>query len=707
MKYLSLMLVLLLNGISVVAQTYSNGLRILNPKQGNGSKSAAYFETTEVTITPMGIFSKIDIVGEVSARYSALQQSKDSLEIEYKFSLPAGSIIHEVYLWMNNIPVRAELYEKGRAQFIYESLVNRRIDPIIVYQTDAQSFEARIFPVLNPSSRKYQISILTPNIPTQKGWKLPLNLEMFKSDLSAPHSIQVHVVNNTRLGTPSLEGMSGNFTTSGSVSSVTIPINTQTIYNTDAIYFHTNAEKQFYTLEATDNPNEWYYELALEDSTASITGRKVMFAIDYTDNSTTELSYFNLLTLLRSRMLGALNETDSFMVMHTKHGAVSKAASTWIQASYANIQATLNTIISPYNTIQITERLLDSAVCFLNDNGASGKILVISNSKMTNGSLTSLNQKISTLLALRKNPYEINVLDVNNQATYQYLNSQVFYNNQYMLSSIANLSGGIYFKRFKDNIQYYYDYPRLPLPGLFDDFMNTMEVNLDYSFLHLTSSGAHYSDYKLNNAYNPKVNERHLEVGRYQGTPTQLAVAKYSSFNGQSAIHNYTLTPVTHADSVLKRGWGKELLFRMDALNTSNVYTTAIVNKSIEHHVLCEYTAFLALEPDTIASNISNGNPTGITPDVANSALHTTAYPNPFVDQVTFTFKMAEMKQGDKWKIEVCNLLGQVMVQAEDKVNIAGEVEYSLQMDKTLPAGMYIARITVGNHIAYIRITKQ
>jgi hypothetical protein len=127
------LLLLLLLPLTSHSQYYNDGLKILRPQQ-SGYKVPAHFDSIFMTITPNGTYANVDIEFDVSSKNSQMANGNDSMEIEYKFSLPKGSHIHAAWLWMNHIKVPAELYEKGEAKFIYESLVNRRVDPLIVYK---------------------------------------------------------------------------------------------------------------------------------------------------------------------------------------------------------------------------------------------------------------------------------------------------------------------------------------------------------------------------------------------------------------------------------------------------------------------------------------------------------------------------------------------------------------------------------------------
>ena len=104
--------------------------KVLDPQNWSQYVDEAYFTSTKINVTPQGAFANVEMEFEIGN--DRMLSNGTQYEIEYLFKLPEGSIIHEAYLWMFGVQVKAKLYEKSEAKMIYESYVNRRTDPLII-----------------------------------------------------------------------------------------------------------------------------------------------------------------------------------------------------------------------------------------------------------------------------------------------------------------------------------------------------------------------------------------------------------------------------------------------------------------------------------------------------------------------------------------------------------------------------------------------
>lgn len=84
-------------------------------------------------------------------------RTPQTLEGKYVFALPEQSSISDFAVWENDVRLPSVMMEKRRANQIYESVKNQRIDPGILQATDenesATGFSAKIFPI-NPYGTK-------------------------------------------------------------------------------------------------------------------------------------------------------------------------------------------------------------------------------------------------------------------------------------------------------------------------------------------------------------------------------------------------------------------------------------------------------------------------------------------------------------------------------------------------------------------------
>lgn len=182
MRLFTLFLVTLLTTFRSYAY---NDLHILDPRQGS-SRKTGLITVPEIQVTPRGAYAEIELtftVGAVSTQFS----STDSLEAVLNFDLPAGSFIHDSYLWLTpTVVVQADIIDRGRAISIYESIVRRRRDPSLLVKTATNSYQLNIFPLTTSFPRKVKLVYSVPFFWTDGRAVCPLPLELLKTSGTPP-----------------------------------------------------------------------------------------------------------------------------------------------------------------------------------------------------------------------------------------------------------------------------------------------------------------------------------------------------------------------------------------------------------------------------------------------------------------------------------------------------------------------------------------
>ncbi|MGE5671592.1 MAG: VIT domain-containing protein [Fibrobacterota bacterium] len=83
--------------------------------------------------------------------------SSDSIEINVNFTLPESYVAQNMWLWINDKPVKAYVQRKDLATEQYNSIVGTRRDPALLTYSGNGSYLLRIFPALANSSRRIEI----------------------------------------------------------------------------------------------------------------------------------------------------------------------------------------------------------------------------------------------------------------------------------------------------------------------------------------------------------------------------------------------------------------------------------------------------------------------------------------------------------------------------------------------------------------------
>ena len=89
--------------------------------------------------------------------------AQDSLEIVMDFKLPDGAEITDMWLWVGEDIMRAEMMDKWTAQQTYNGIVARRIDPAILKVVAPNEYQINIFPLMVELPRRIKITYLVPN----------------------------------------------------------------------------------------------------------------------------------------------------------------------------------------------------------------------------------------------------------------------------------------------------------------------------------------------------------------------------------------------------------------------------------------------------------------------------------------------------------------------------------------------------------------
>jgi len=135
--------------------------------------------------------------------------------------------------------------------------------------------------------------------------------------------------------------------------------------------------------------------------------------------------------------------------------------------------------------------------------------------------------------------------------------------------------------------------------------------------------------------------------------------------------------------------------------------TATIVSTAIKARLLCDFTALLALEPnDTIKFMVNPFDESGLVNDVENDnwRLNDSSsifiYPNPFNGQTNITFTL---KESSKVKVEIYNILGELIKELGASDNAVGTLNYRWDgknmNNNPISSGIYIVRaIAKGNN---------
>lgn len=696
-------LLLLLFPFCAEAQQVADGLKILNPKRSPNYKLPAQFDQIKMSIKPQGVYANVDIELDVSAKNSGISHnSGDSLEIEYKFTLPAGSHIHEAWLWMNGIPVKAELYEKEKAKFIYEGLVNRNVDPLIIYKNENETYEARIFPVLGLTERKVKMSLLIPMRANKNTIELPLPVSMFRSDQSNfTPDIKVEVVHNTFWGAPDIWQQATMPNTTGNITSFNLAATPKNIGAVHCLYFSNRTADNVFIVQP-ETQNEGYYQLFLTPSDTP-EGKHFLFALDYTNAS--DVSYTEILQQLKSKLLFELEDQDSFNVVYASSSNIQRASNAWLPGDAATITAFIDGLPQGLqNSPNLNYEIILNAVQFNNGMTNKGKILLITNQRTQFYSATECNYRINLMLSNMPVIFPINIVHVGTQRQQYdfYAPNGPLFNNEYFLSNLAAVTGGRYNTRLLTTIANYQSSVR-SLGDAITISWNALLTKTIFDDVSYNYSGFLNSKYKVPDLPFSSERNAYIEVGKYYGSG-DLSLSRNYKVDTTIYHQEYMLSPSTDTSGLTKKIWAGSYLNDLTGVNTNGYYDNLIVSESINYQVLTTHTAFLALEPDSVARMV-NQNPVGINETDEKKGFALLPVPNPFSDVQRISIELSPDLYGKDWEFSVADIYGRIVCTQKGKTG--SNRSLVIKWDGTsLNKGVYFVKVVIGGRHAGIKVVK-
>lgn len=661
-KY-ALLICLFMLTASVNATT---SLRIQNPHQ-TWHNYQGNIDTAVLSIKPKGAYFECGLYLTFSARpYN--QNAYDTFEVQMPFDLPEGSFIHDSWLWVGNQIVQAKMYERNRAQMIYEGIVQRRQDPSILYKNGANQYELRVYPMPGLQQRKVKITYMVPATWGLNNVSCPLPLNIFKASKLNPYfeilSYTDSVWSNpviTEINTVLFSPVAGEDYTKAIIPSPYIS-------SLGDLNYSLNSPMQnglFTAIYPTDT-NEGYYQMVVLPSQAmALSGtKKTAFLFDHElGNSTALPSEF--ISKTRQILLDNYSPADSFNLLFSQLG-VYQYSPVWLSCDTGTINQVFDYLQqhNPVSTYSNLPSLLQSSINFIQSHGNSGNMILFTNTDNFT-SLTAANQLITdvaNLMGTNRIPIHIaDLQDKNLSSTWN--NNYYYYGGEYLYSNLSAITGGNYESIRERYSNSYYSYFLRSFSETVNDLINQMTGRISSFDAHTDlSNGFCFSNFDNSDGGVAFLNKPYIKIGRYSGA-LPLNVEISGIYLGQPVSQSFTMNNYFNADSFTRKMWVANFISEMESQTSINNQTKAdIIDFSMHNRVLSLYTAFLALEPSdttTTCNDCEDETNTGTT-SISNNipgTISLAAYPNPFSSAVTLKIHLEEPSA----TLKIYNTLGQLV----------------------------------------------
>lgn len=712
MKKLLLISFLLLPALQAVA-SHANKMFMKRPVS-TWTNYPAGLRDAEIEVTPLGAYARIDLTFSVGP--TSVVSPTDSQEAVIFFDLPAGSYVHDSWLWLNPTTIiSAELMERKKASEVYANIVKRRRDPSLLTNVLSQEYQLNIYPVASGYWRKVKITYSTPILWQAGKGHIPLPMELMAAS-STPPSVALKVNTNGVFVNPAFSD--GAFTTSWisgtSANSIQLAIPASAYTGNEQLslaYDLTFSEGSRLSTYPT-GANEGIYELiTLPAATPAPAPRYVNLVVD-AQTSKEMYSSTELRRIVTHYLRSSLRPTDFFNIYYRNAAGSTSAFTTWHRADSTGIGGIGPAFASaPPATILSYLALIKDAARFSAAGPANTETIILNNSAFF---ISTSN--IATYLAdLQSVPGISNrKMDVINYSfaaspgqTGLSTNFAAF--NELLQQFAAARKGSYIFPQ-----KFFYDaYTNTTAYDLnIGEALHQLQQASGFSTAYQTSlpvSGFTFGTHAVGiyQGYNPQ--SVYAEVGRYYGnmvSPDSVTI-QYAD-NGTIRSYKTPVSGISPGIPAFKQAWtffnNKELA----AYGTR--YQQQIIDSSVANRVLSDYTAFLALETgDTIRASVSQSPQGGYIVSVINGNYSSLApqtllkaYPNPFSRLILLEHS------GEINDISIYNVSGSLIFTKKLERGI-----YQWAWDGTdasgasVPDGIYLIRVSSGSQSTVVRVSKR
>ncbi len=664
-------------------------------------------EEAVISIKPAGIYMEYGLYLTFSARSLGFTNS-DTLEVQFYFELPNEAIVHDSWLWVGDDIIRGEILDKWTAASIYDTIVNRRQDPSILFKRDSERYELRIFPMAGDESRKVKITYL---VPTQ--WNSDFVMASLPTNLLAASKFDVSTLNIITwldenwqnpaiVEFPNINFQSLSDTLLGNYYSANI--HSESLDGGLNFSLKSPLINGIY-LNNYNNGDENLYQLVFLPSDAlNIEAQhKVAVLFDY-NSSNSEITKENILNTVKTQLHATLAPTDSFNLIFSQLG-IFRVSEEWIPADSQSIQTIFDQIsentISNYSNLPA---LLANGVDFINKNGNNGSILLVSNSDQL-GNFEPANQLINDLLNLMNPIIPIHIADFQTQnLSYNWIGNRYYRGSEYFYTNISRLTSANYYRMYRTNISFS-ELINLSFNSL-GGFINSFE-------LHTTlQNGFCFGRYNINSSgFTTYLNKPILQIGKYNGSLPFIIEAN-GVYKSQPFSQRFSILEddIHTADSLLEEMWAGNFIKSLESEEQTNSVISTIVDESLNKRVLSIYSAFLCLDPERggeICYDCFDETQLVSVQEDSTSETDSTiilkTYPNPFNSQVTIKVNLKEQINVDHIKFNIYNMLGQLV--RTFKPNAAlNQKAYTLKWDGT---NNFNTPVASGTYIFVVQTPKE
>jgi hypothetical protein len=322
-----------------------NILTVQDPDQ-YGSKSG-YIDKATLIIEPHGCYTEQSLYLEYSDH--GQYPGNDKIEIVHRFELPQGSVINDLWLWIEDSVMQAIMMDTWTARAIYDSIVDVKRDPAFLSKKGNQ-YELHIYPLESGSSRKIKLNFITPTLWRSNKATAKLPFKMLNSNNAETKPLEIlfrtqeniwgqpFVVEQPDLVFESLIDTAGYHYKHSQIPDISefsyFNMEFQTKFNNG--YFYSSNQIK-------DEPS--YFQLGIVPGDffkldSDTTGKQCVVGLDLSGLYNKNFSI--ILPNIISALTSWVREKDNFQLLVAGVGKYKKITDSWIQGSLENINGAIS-----------------------------------------------------------------------------------------------------------------------------------------------------------------------------------------------------------------------------------------------------------------------------------------------------------------------------------------------------------------------------
>ncbi|HTY10053.1 MAG TPA: VIT domain-containing protein [Bacteroidota bacterium] len=298
-----------------------------------GSK-LGYIDQATLYVEPHGAYVEQTLILDYADHLQFAAGTK--IEVVHAFEMPQGAVINDLWLWINNVPVRGKMLATWQAQHIYDSIVSKHRDPAFLSKIGTQ-YELHVYPLSPGSYRRVKITFVSPTqwIGQNGGAELPIRMLLANNSPAKPLRVYFKTAQNiwgvpTVLELPLLSFQS--LADSAGYSYKYVDVADISNLQSLSLQFQTQFQGGASFMSAVDSTDTTAFQLGFVppqffSTRSDTTAKKFLVGIDLSGFQ--NKNYSTLLPNLKSTLISALRTKDQFKIVVTGAGAMQYLGSNW------------------------------------------------------------------------------------------------------------------------------------------------------------------------------------------------------------------------------------------------------------------------------------------------------------------------------------------------------------------------------------------